>query len=272
MDLSQVRSLDIDATQHPMVMKQAFSSLVNLETLFINVYPCPQMTPASFMDVVKSIFHTLPPLKYLCVRALREVSLLDDIATRHGQSLRGLMIEPVSRSITVGQERDSRGYLYPRCCHVDVEHLAESFPHLRELRIPIQRSKGDHRECQIYRALGNFSELRSLILDLGCNPPQTPDARQNVYDIYALKDALVNAAVDKSLARAIWDVVFSSQETGHLQNLRCGPFGGDLFGREACYVFQQRARSFIPCRATWISSRRPSGGDRNWQRRKGGGR
>ncbi|RMJ28844.1 hypothetical protein PHISP_00295 [Aspergillus sp. HF37] len=249
MDLSQLRSLEIHRIRHPVIMKQALSSIVNLETLFIHVHRPKLIEPSSFSEIMKSIFDRFKPLKYLCIRALDDLSLLDDILIRHGRSLRGLMIEPVSRNGLIGHTAtDTRGYIYPRFGHADVERLAESCPHLEELRIPVQRSKGDHQECQLYRALGKFSMLRSLILDLGCNPPQAPDINENVYDIYTLKDALINAAVDESLAMAIWDIVVSSQKTCALRNLRCGPFGGDVFGREACYVFQRRSRSFLVSR------------------------
>lgn len=115
--------------------------------------------------------------------------------------------------------------------------------------MPIKRFRGDSREFQYYEALGKFPCLQSLRLDLDCscamyyNLPSDEVGDRELADLFGephsdddsynwhVADIFINAAVDVTLARAIWDAISASQSTGQLRRLRLAPFDGILFDR-----------------------------------------
>jgi hypothetical protein len=93
------------------------------------------------------------PLQYLCLRGVRNVTALHTILGHHGATQKGLLIEPTSK----GRPGSIDYHLkYPAMTPVDAQRIAESTPLLRELRLPIKRTKGDKDECAIYKAIESF--------------------------------------------------------------------------------------------------------------------
>lgn len=255
-DLSHLRSLNIDNVRVPARMRDAVSRLVNLERLFISANPFPRDWETHEENLM-SIFDCINPLKYIRIRELHRISFLHKILVRHGKSLQGLIVEPAFHAAIIAARGDESGYVYPAFDHVEINRLVESCPQLEELGIPIQRFKGDLDECRSYKALGKFPKLHSLILDLAYHPRKILARGMHANEASLLKDAFINAAVDETLVMSIWDMISRSQQTHRLRHLRCAPFGGGLFGIQAWYAHQQRCRSFLATRGGYHSTDAP---------------
>ncbi|KAJ0424018.1 hypothetical protein BJY00DRAFT_309828 [Aspergillus carlsbadensis] len=282
-DLSNLRSLDITLDFDVYLFTDLAPSLVSLERLFAGV-STPRLldiSPAdSATDSPQAMAAVLAvkPLKYLCLRGLRDTANLHRILEYHGATLRGLGLEPYVRDHSCGPEEG--WYKYPKIAASNLIRMAKACPDLAELRLQIRRSEGNAQECDIYRALGHFPRLRTLILDLHFDPREgDPDAEavRRMYpnqfdsddddddddddeeeeeeeeddktDYRALfRTTLINAATDATLARAIWDLIAASQPSGCLQNLRIAPFGQEMYAPDESYFLIFLARSFLVSR------------------------
>ncbi|CAG8903541.1 unnamed protein product [Penicillium egyptiacum] len=146
----------------------------NLERLFISTngrgWRCPDLN--SDDDIGVSAIRAFNPLVYLHLRGFRSVSSLNQIIQRHGPTLKGLIIMPCIRD--KGRTEDDSGYKYPELDAFGISQLAKSCPQLEELRLPIKRSMGSQEECEMYKAVGSFSNLHSLVLDLHFDPRPRP--------------------------------------------------------------------------------------------------
>lgn len=248
-DFSSLRSLSLDISipRGPLEFMACLSGLKNLECLCLNLSKDIR-PPPNFEDELRTMFAGLNPLRYLRIRGTRDTCLVHEIFAHHGETLRGFILEPLDRYRTFFFEEE-KGPLYPVFNHHDITALAEHAPHLEELRLPIQRSKGDIQECQLYEALGKFPSIRNLILDLDCNPCERLDEDQATYPggirQPRIWDIFSNAAMDETLARAIWDVIDSSHEKGRLEHLRLTIFGGDTYSRAYREALRRLARSFL---------------------------
>lgn len=220
-DLSHIRSLDMGVFLDPKILTKIASKLIGLERLFLHVDPWNQQlrdTTADNEDMITAI-QTFRPLKFLCLRDLRSNLALDRILLQHGRTLEGLTIEPSEHQRRLTGVYDN-GFKYPVMDNDQITQLAQACPQLQELRLPLQRQQGSSHECDIYRALGQFLHLHTLILDLHCDPRPLPlGPQENVSSAY-LRETLINAAVDKTLGTGIWDLIASNQSTRRLQNLR----------------------------------------------------
>jgi hypothetical protein len=77
----------------------------------------------------------------------------------------------------------------------------------------------------MYRALGQFRNPHTLILDLHFNSKFQLD--RPIY-LSETRTSFINAATDEKLALDIWSLIASAQHsTGRLQNLRIVPFGSE---------------------------------------------
>jgi hypothetical protein len=206
------------------------------------------------------------PLKYLCLRGLREATNLHRILDYHGATLHGLSLEPYVRDHSCGPEEGS--YKYPKIAASDLILMAKTCPALAELRLQIRRSEGDTQECEVYRALGQFPRLRTLILDLHFDPRERgPDAdtvrrmypsrfdddeeegeEDDAVDPAIFRTTLINAATDETLALRIWNLIASSQPSRCLQNLHLAPFGLEMYSPDESYYLIFLARSFLVSR------------------------
>ncbi|KAJ6133581.1 hypothetical protein N7471_008796 [Penicillium samsonianum] len=246
MDLSQLRSLQIDQTFDTAVLARVAALFPNLERLFISTngrgWRCPDLSTDDNIGI--AAIRAFNPLKYLYIRGLRSVSSLNQIMQRHGPSLKGLIIIPCTRRNGRTGELDS-GYKYPELDAFDISQLAKSCPQLEELRLPIKRSMGSQEECEMYKAVGNFSNLYSLVLDLHFDHRPRPVYRIQVAETSVLQEVFVNAAMDEKLALQIWHLISSNQASCRLRNLRVVPFGLEHLPNDEERLLDWFARSFL---------------------------
>ncbi|KAJ5710090.1 hypothetical protein N7493_009682 [Penicillium malachiteum] len=213
-----------------------------LQRLYINLSTLGSGIPRGIAhNHVLEAIRVFPPLQYLRVRSLHSAKELHRILECHGETLKGLIIEP-----DIGlTRRDSLFRKSSLTFNVsDIHQLVQACPDLEELRVQI-RKPTDDRHLGIYKTLGNFPKLKSLVLDLHYNPE--PDSRIliGVYGRLLLK----NAPADKELAVKIWDLINSSHNA-HLQHLRIVPFGIMHHKETLRYCFGFLAPSFLATRSS----------------------
>jgi hypothetical protein len=256
-DLSQLRSLDMSVYSNPSLLTQAASLFHRLDRLFVNIDPWAKRQEDANADDNEMVaaVRAFAPVRFLCLRGLRRTSSLDYILQHHGSSLQGLAIEASEDGSPLRWLYDN-GYKYPVLDSPHISQLVDCCPILQELRLQIKRQGGNHRECNIYRALGQFTQLHTLILDLHCDPRQSPIGPE-IGSIDCLRETLINAATDESLAMSIWDLIASSQPSKRLRKLRIIPFGANFFPREEKHVIRQLSRSFLLTRPDVYSQRNP---------------
>ncbi|CAK7222928.1 hypothetical protein SCUCBS95973_005002 [Sporothrix curviconia] len=102
-----------------------------------------------------------------------------------------------------------------------LEVMADRCPHLEEMYVDVQRTRGDRREMAMYRALSKLPRLKRVVLRLSCSlgsdaalGGMTPKDIKKLFE-----QAFSNCALDETLARAIFDVV-SRAGQGSVQYLR----------------------------------------------------
>ncbi|KUL89067.1 hypothetical protein ZTR_06133 [Talaromyces verruculosus] len=252
--LSHIRALEVLRAGNVSEMSNLFFRLERLERLFITIddgqVPASNLYEADY----EPIFNAINPLKMLRVRGVGHKSTIYSILGHHGETLETLIIEPAR--FLWGHCNEWDYHSYPVFELDDIVAFAKMAPRLRELRLTVERSKGNLQEKQLYEALGLFPCLHSLIIDLEYKPRSSEalwldDSHTRSSPSYqaALKDTLVNAAMDESLALQIWNVIYSKKQKENLHNLRhlrLVPIGWDLFDNDSeRRVTFQLSRSFL---------------------------
>lgn len=205
-----------------------------------------------YIDAASSFILSLPPLESLRLEIQDNMSpgSFRFIIRQHGGSLRRLHI------LTSGN-LDSTKF-----DAVLVDEIRRQCPLLEDLKLPIRRSKGDRQEQAIYKSLGATSRLQDLDLVLDCanesvwrckdqnedtevfNDPSIDDFHQAFYPHNEspkhgfptprnghVRDALVNSALDETLAHSIFRCISASKGCDDLP-LHCLELctrGGSLF-------------------------------------------
>ncbi|KAI9740054.1 MAG: hypothetical protein M1818_004805 [Claussenomyces sp. TS43310] len=205
-----------------------------------------------YHDLLSSFMSNLPPLESLTLE-INPLKLgpLTSILEHHGKSLRLLWLETFGHLTSVKFDA------------LLVDEIRRQCPLLEDLKLPIPRSKGDRCEQAIYRTLGAISRLQRLSLMLDCSDRTVMKSHFTVMgeasevssdssfddfhesffplDMFGtrdtprnghVRDALINSALDETLARAIFQSISSGK--GHntlpLQCLQVCAYGGGFFG------------------------------------------
>ncbi|KAF2174117.1 hypothetical protein M409DRAFT_48991 [Zasmidium cellare ATCC 36951] len=149
---------------------------------------------------LEDFIDSLPPLRALrLVCASSEPGVLEVAFRRHGDSLRTLRLGETISDIN------------------DLSNIRDSCPNLRELAVTTTRSAGNADEIGRHRTIGALQHLRCLILTLHVHY-----RLDTVDDASIIRAALIDSAVDKSLAASIFGAVSASSTVGHgsLETLR----------------------------------------------------
>ncbi|KAJ5980490.1 hypothetical protein N7481_007788 [Penicillium waksmanii] len=248
-DLSQLRSLEIGVYNNPAILKNVASELHGLERLYINMHPWKlhhEDIHADDEQMVAAV-QAFRPLRYLCLEGLRSFTSLREILSQHGNSLKGLLIQSSTHMRRISNIVDT-GFKYPLWTAGQITEISQSCPNVEELCLPIQRSEGSPRECGLYKELGSFSKLHTLVLDLHYDPrerPITPWPIEPATEPDILRRTFSNAAVDEVLVSKIWHLISSNQSSRRLKNLRITPVGMEFFDKLEQQILGQLGRSFL---------------------------
>ncbi|KAJ4296353.1 hypothetical protein N0V90_006398 [Kalmusia sp. IMI 367209] len=190
---------------------------------------------------VENLFAVLNPLKILNLFGTLHSQLLVIIADRHGSTLQGLSLIPYADL-----------YIMPKPMRItakDIGVLAAGCPRLTRMLLLLKRSMGDQTETRCYEAIGAFKNLERLQLRLDCTDTseweQRPETWFDAYDIDTqthegsmpesyngymkyLKRAIINSALDETLARQIWSVVNCTRNKSSLKSMELKTFGGSM--------------------------------------------
>ncbi|KAF2150017.1 hypothetical protein K461DRAFT_323509 [Myriangium duriaei CBS 260.36] len=170
----------------------------------------------------ESFLQSLPPLSSLSITAYYSRHTLYSAFFRHGHTLKQLLL---GRSrVPGGIWLDDRSIL---------DDIRTHCPSLEELAFPLQRSLGDAEEVKFYRSLGAFRSLRQIHLSLDCSREwpayclfaagsspgpsrRYPQIWYNSEQSRQIREFLINAAMDKKLARTIFKVIATSKSASSL--------------------------------------------------------
>lgn len=177
------------------------------------------------LPALNDILENIGALQHLCLAGFVGNDTFDIILRRHGQTLRSLHLDPYG-DFQENHERKPSELL--KMSAADVQRIAESCPHLIEIEIPVSRSHGDAREVAVYRALSRVRHLKRAWLHLyyWVGPDENASDDVPEEDMYMhdgwdddevefshLKDAIVDCAIDETLARSIFDIISGGTET-----------------------------------------------------------
>lgn len=220
-DFSALRELRIDVPIADLDLLPAASDFPALTKLS---WWCADKAPdAAYWDTLGTFLHSLPCLTAL---RLREWSRKASVVPALNNNLRKLDI--CTRPAEVGAV-SSADYIH---------QLAVLCPLLEDLRVEIERSRGDAVEVSLYRSLGRLPRLRRLGLRLHVSLPEldstvehldaagdsigrgttiepwfdaedakTMDNSLRPYRHGHIRGLLTNIAVDSQLARSIFEVI-----------------------------------------------------------------
>ncbi len=197
----------------------------------------------SLKDLTLSVdSNTAPALRKLLTalnpNSLQSLSLgghIDDalfhtVLDQHGQSLRRLTLHQDDADDDDGYDSEDGPPPPPPfvLTPVLVARLAEACPNVELLELSMTRTRGDARECAVYRALAAVPRLRRLSLTLWYTIDISEAAQEEDGPFLGypeeipradLSRAFADAAFDAALARSIFDLV-SPGSSDRLQHLR----------------------------------------------------
>ncbi|KAJ5760314.1 hypothetical protein N7520_007470 [Penicillium odoratum] len=241
-DISGLRTLSIDKYHDPANLAQIGKLFPNLERLFIGFEPSgwtSQDLDADHEDAITAVC-AFRPLKYLRLHFIRNVRSVQRIVEHHGPSLKGLVIDTsLKRRVRIMPPSKDQGFKYPTFDAYNIRLLAQSCPYLEELRLQIERSAGNQAECEAYKALGGFSSLHTLVLDLNYARPKEGAEEQ------PLREMFVNAAIDEKLTLGIWNLINANQISRRLRYLRVMPFGSPALPKVEARLLECFPRSYL---------------------------
>lgn len=204
----------IDASVLPELM--VYSRLSHLEELSILLQR--EQTDEQFESIVETFFRDLNPLTALKLSGTISEELLHTVCLRHGPALERLMFRPYEDHFDMAGPA-----LQVQSAHIRV--IALSCPHLSDLNIRIKRSRGDAMETACYEAIGCIRTLKTAQIYLDCANPSNDRPEGTILEI-----ALVNSAVDETLATSIWDTICHGSHGQRLECLTIESGGGSSFG------------------------------------------
>ncbi|KAK2808733.1 hypothetical protein FQN50_004405 [Emmonsiellopsis sp. PD_5] len=236
-DFSALRSLELrDRVEMAALQFWAVNlRFPSLERLVMDIRPGPAGHHSSaFYDSLDQFISSLPPLTELELNGWHSGLPVDVIAIRHGPQLKRLaLLSQIWQTVPVDA----------------IHTIAEHCPLLEDMTISIQRSQGDKNEVAAYRALGTVRRLKRLSLTLNVSdkairaeptyverlraeqntsgliePPHDPSfddfdnqyLGHNISIAFRVKNGhlrrlLINSAIDKNLACAIFQTISSTK-------------------------------------------------------------
>ncbi|KAK4501267.1 hypothetical protein PRZ48_007074 [Zasmidium cellare] len=219
-----------------------FPNLQELTFAFDNQY-YPQPDRSARAVDTHTWLVSLPRLGALCVSSplyMEYALAIGPALSWHGQTLRKFVLSrPLYGSTIAGEARKlidaGMDMLFT---------LSRTCPVLEELSIPLQRRQSNRTEMGSYALLASFPKLVNISLQFDCacwgllvidqEPENTPEDREQWWQWTAaegtniktgrVRRALMNAALDQSLAEQIWHAISSRRSGSALESLQVTTF------------------------------------------------
>ncbi|KJR83361.1 uncharacterized protein SPSK_04091 [Sporothrix schenckii 1099-18] len=213
--MANLRRLQLDWSEERILALANLVTAGSLPRLDMLSLMCIHSSTGPHQAAINQILRYTKPLRYLCLTGHVTRETMEIVTRHHGASLRTLSLLPYAAGyyVTPPGAYDVRDlFAFSRDA---VELMADRCPHLEEVYVEIQRTRGDPREVAIYRALGKLTRLERVFLRLRCSLPTNDDMQspRELVTYESLKEIFSNHAMDAALARAIYDVV--SPPAGH---------------------------------------------------------
>lgn len=241
--ISTLRVLQLTLWLEPDALELLATECVfpHLTTLVFST-PALSTSTEEWWDHAKCFLRQLPPLSDITLSGDKEEMLFHTILKHHGPTLRRL-------SFTGNND----GHIRLTNTKRTVEKIRDNCPLLNNLHMHMPRSRGNAHEVAVYKELGTLSRLQHLTLNLSAfgNPSTDrspmPTDRSFGDDLYPfgsrevsacfqiyrglIYDALINGAVDETLARSIFSKISTTKADSALplEELNLTVYGGGLF-------------------------------------------
>ncbi|KAK2873817.1 hypothetical protein FQN49_002041 [Arthroderma sp. PD_2] len=203
----------------------------SLKTLVLNL-ECFQPGSEQMDEVASALLRNIPPLHSLKLTGFFGQQTFQAILRHHTLYRLWLSSSPHTDvgQLVITAERASE--------------LVEHCLHLEEVSLLVPRSQGSKEEVLIYRLLGSIPGLKNLTLELDCtdltiytlsDSELEDDILSLELDKSLIRKRLINAAVDKTLALAIYQEIIQGKSGNVKPTLQCvklhvtgahGPGGG----------------------------------------------
>ncbi|KAK4071667.1 uncharacterized protein Triagg1_5905 [Trichoderma aggressivum f. europaeum] len=181
------------------------------------------------------LLRAIKPLQSLELEGKIGYSAWQAVIDQHGNSLRELLFVPAS------EYYDDIEALVLSCDRI--RQLPGICVNLEKLELRVPRTRGDEDEVDIYRHLGRLPRLKRISLVLDCSvidPPEVMHGEPSiemggwVLPVNAFRAALINNAMDSTLAQSIFETIATERAyTGgiSLVDLKLKIYGAGNFGR-----------------------------------------
>lgn len=239
----------------------------NLPSLVKLIFTCTtrptELVPQTYWDELITLLRNLPNLTTLRVRDWKR-----DKSIAPG-------LNPRLKTLEL------RTWNTPGCPPLVEDHihqLADLCPVLENLTIEVQRSRGDVAEVARYRSLGRLPRLRVLDLCLDASPPPAVDSDTVIEPWFDendteylpgafgpsscqghVRDVFLNSAIDKALARSIFEVIDSAKRrhSGRasplpLERLELHAWGGAIIPRWSHIDYTQFDHLLAALKQVWV--------------------
>ncbi|KAF2123667.1 hypothetical protein P153DRAFT_412508 [Dothidotthia symphoricarpi CBS 119687] len=201
-----------------------------------------------------SFFQAINSLEELSINGPMEPQIIDAVLNHYGPTLKKLRFNPME-------------HMSDRIVQIQAQ-----CPVLEELAIPVMRNKSSASETEIYKCFGKMKSLRFLFLTLDCanwrigrDPTYDPcfnEGDQELAWIHTknvkrgnVREALINSAVDETLARSIWEIIAENKTGRRLEQLKLWTKNGGNFASTAStYAISTAAKSMS---RSWLIKRLP---------------
>lgn len=244
-------------------------SFHRLRTLRVHLFRTVIMVERpNYADIASKFFKRFKPLDELSMSGGLEPKILNAILSRHGPTLQKLALWPIEEAVITADDR-VRTDMPMMFEKENVLQIQTHCPLLRELAIPVKRTKSSAVEAEIYKSFGKMARLRSLFLTLDCSNWQVTNERTRrtndpSFDQFDrelfmgmdflqkghLRETFMNCAVDETLARSIWETIRRAKVGSPLRSLRLWTGRGDQWADGvsngmACSIIDNLSRSWL---------------------------
>ncbi|KAL4814292.1 hypothetical protein BDW67DRAFT_177162 [Aspergillus spinulosporus] len=206
-DLSRLRSLQLWRVHLDTLETATTCDFSSLKTLVLGLFPRRQHPSQAHLsdEAAGAFISSLHPLESIHLTGPFFQESFNAVLNHHGNSLRKLSLYPTETSRIPPIEQ----FLITS---TEIRQIQQHCPNIYDLRLQIERTLGDQKEQDIYRALGELQRLRHLSLQLDV---------WNAVDLGAVDKAalrqpcyaeriFINLAIDAELAREIFNLISSN--------------------------------------------------------------